>query len=98
MRKNTKINELQQAFDEFHAENPEVYYYFRRFAFEAIDNGKEKFSAYAIVHRIRWEIEFETNDPSYKINNNHIAFYARLFIQQFPEHADFFELRALRGA
>lgn len=91
-------NRLQQEFEEFHAANPRIYHYFRQFAFDAIYNGIRRFSAYAIMQRIRWEIEVNTHGSSYKINNNHIAFYARMFMRDYPEHSDFFQLRVLRAA
>ena len=98
MPQKTRINnKLNQAFQEFHKSNPEVYQYFRWFAFEAIISGRKRFSAYLIANRIRWETQVVAGDVKFKINNNHIAFYARMFTQEFPEHSDLFELRALRA-
>ena len=94
----TEKNKLQQAFEEFHATNPKIYHYFQYFALAAINNGIKRFSAYAIMQRIRWELEVDTHGSSYKINNNHIAFYARLFMSEYPQHKDFFETRTQLSA
>lgn len=97
MRKRKKTNKLRKAFEKFHKAHPEVYQYFRWFASEAIISGRKRFSAYLIANRIRWETQILTGNHKFKINNNHIAFYARMFAQEFPEYSDLFEFRALRS-
>jgi hypothetical protein len=84
---------LEAEFDKFHSENPQVYELFKRFTFEAIKKGHSCYSADAILHRVRWETSIMTTDQEFKINNNHVAFYARLFMDDNPEYAGFFETR-----
>ena len=84
----------QERFDRFHAENPHVYQLFKRFTFEAIKSGRERFSARTVIHRIRWYTTVETEDPQgFKINNNWSPFYARMFVRDHPGHDSFFEVR-----
>ena len=83
-----------RRFAAFHAEHPEVYRLFSRFAFVAIRSGREHYSARAIAHRLRWETQIEqASDEDFKVNNNWIARYAKLFMRDHPQHAGFFRTR-----
>lgn len=80
-------------FEKFHAENPSVYELFKRFAFQVIRRGFQHYSADAIVHRIRWETGVVTQGDDFKINNNWVSAYARMFEREYPEHQGFFRKR-----
>lgn len=83
-----------QAFLKFHERNPQIYRLFCRFTNEALAAGRPRFSARTVIHRIRWYTMVETKDPAgFKINNNWSPFYARLFVEDFPEHRGIFEMR-----
>lgn len=85
----------ETRFGQFHGENPHVYELFKRFTFEAIRSGRERFSARTILHRIRWYTGVETNDPSgFKVNDHWSPYYARLFVREYPQHARLFEMRS----
>lgn len=87
-----------RRFAAFHAEHPEVYRLFCRFAFKAIKAGREHYSARAIAHRIRWETQVvQARDEDFKINNNWIARYAQLFMRDHPKRAGFFRTRKPAG-
>lgn len=98
---------IQQAFDEFHANNGHVYQKFKELALKAINKGKKKISFKMILNVIRWEHFLQTNEQTelflenekvkFKINDAYGSRYARLFIKEFPEHADKIELRELRS-
>ena len=90
-----RIRRLEAAFAKFHAENPHIYELFKRFAWEAIRAGRRKFSARMIFHRMRWYTNVETNDPNFKINNNHSPYYARMWMVDHPEYPGFFNIREL---
>lgn len=82
-----------QAFLDFHARNPHIYQLFCRFALQAAAR-RSRFSARTVLHRIRWYTSVETDDPQgFKVNDHWSPFYARLFEQDHPEHAGFFEKR-----
>jgi len=87
---------LQQKFDKFHEENPHVYEMFKSFALGAIrlceKRNKKYISADFIMHRVRWE-QFTTTDKDFKINNNHISYYSRLFQKDFQEYSHMFRNR-----
>jgi hypothetical protein len=83
---------------QFDKENPQVYTLFKQFTFEAIQAGRKVLSAELIINRIRWETEVVTTGDTYKINQNWKPYYARKFMQDFPEYRDFFRTRRLRSA
>jgi len=88
---------LEKDFLEFHNANPHVWLLFRQFARKAMASGRKSYSANAIFERIRWYTDIDSNDEQgFKVNNNHRAYYTRLFQSQYPNHAHFFRTRTLR--
>jgi hypothetical protein len=81
---------LKQRWWHWHNENPHVYELFERFTFEAINSGHTKLSAWLIINRVRWETDIVTTGREFKINNDYIAFYSRLFMANHPEYEGFF--------
>ncbi len=79
----------------FHLSNPRVYELFERFALEAVRAGRSHFSAKMIWERMRWYSRVETTDPTFKLNNNYHAYYARFFLERHPELDGLFETRRL---
>ena len=74
----------------WHNKNPHVYELFERFTMSAISRGHTRLSAWLVVNRIRWETTVETSGSDFKISNDYIAYYARLFHAQNPEYDGFF--------
>lgn len=88
---------LQQCIS-FHDAHPEVWDLFVRFTFEIINRGYEHYSVNAVFERIRWEIDAGGDGThAFKLNNNYRAFYARRFMNMFPEHRGFFRTRTLKS-
>lgn len=77
--------------------NPEVYELFKAFTFQLIQVGRKHYSADGIGHQIRWHTSIKTTERDFKINNNYIAWYSRLFEADYPEHKGFFRKRKVRG-
>lgn len=85
---------IAERFEQFHADNPEVYRVLVRLAREWINRtGRRHLGIGALTERTRWEIAIATNDPDYKINNNYRAYYARLMMLQERDLRDIFDLR-----
>lgn len=80
--------------DAWMAKHPDVYPLFVRFALE-IASKRTRFSAKAIVERLRWETAVR-GGLDFKIANAVTAYLARRFVRDFPEHASLF-LMAKRG-
>ena len=87
----------KQAWFEWHEKNPEVWKMFERFAFEAIMNGHEKISHWLIINRIRWETSIVTKGGDFKISNDYIAFYARLWKETYPQYDKLFNTKKMIG-
>jgi len=86
----------RQRWLEWHRANPHVYELFKSFTFQAIDRGHKRLSAWLVVNRIRWETAVETNGEDFKISNNFIAYYARLFMEEHPRYRGFFRTKPLK--
>ena len=59
--------------------------------------GFERYSADAILHRVRWEWQVERGDRGFRCNNNWTPALARWFVKRNPGAADFFETRASKA-
>ena len=90
------ITPTRQRWLDWHAANPHVYELFKHFTFEAIGKGHKRLSAWLVVNRIRWETTVETSGDDFKLSNDFIAYYARLFMDDFPEHRGFFRTKPLK--
>lgn len=91
----TKLT-IRERFEAFHSANPQVFQHFKRFAWEAKRMGRSRWSADAIIQRIRWFICIETAGDDFKVNDHFSAEYARLLIAEEPAFEGFFELRKTR--
>ena len=87
---------LKRKWWEWHKQNPHVYELFEKFTLDAISKGHERLSAWLIVNRIRWETAVETRGDDFKISNDFIAYYARLFMHNHPRYEGFLKTKQLR--
>jgi hypothetical protein len=90
------MDDLKKRWWRWHKENPHVYELFKKFTLQAIGRGHRKLSAWLIVNRIRWETSVETSGGDFKISNDYIAYYARLFMVEHPEYNGFFCTKQMR--
>ena len=91
-----QLQERKNKWWSWHKKNPQVWDKFKEYTLEAINSGRSHYSHWAIVNRIRWNREIETKGGEFKISNDYICFYARLFHAKYPEHGDFFRLKPLK--
>jgi hypothetical protein len=90
---------IDARFAAFDAAHPEVWDLFRRFAGELLASGRERYSADAILHRVRWHYAVNAErDEGFKINDHFSSRYARKLRESDERFADFFEFRRLRTA
>lgn len=85
-----------KKFFRFNSENPEIFKLFEKFAVEAKQSGRERFSHWMIINRIRWYTSIETTGKDFKISNDFIALYARALILKRPEFKNFFLLKQMK--
>lgn len=77
----------------FHRANPAVFDLFLDFARKARARGMEHLGARLIGERIRWFVAVETTDHEFKLNNNHLPYYARLAMLVDDDLSGAFERR-----
>lgn len=93
-----EVPDLQAAFLEFHRANPGVWGLFERFTLEAVRAGASKrIGARMVWERIRWEtrVASSAREGAPRLNDHHVPYYARLFMERHPELGPVFETRAL---
>lgn len=73
---------------------PEVAGLFEEYALRLFRTGFERYSARAILHRIRWHFHVDKGDRGFKCNNNWTPKLARWAMSKHPQLYNFFELRA----
>lgn len=88
---------IREGFNKFNMENPHIFQAFEKQVLKAIHNGKKKISAKMIINWIRWHEFLDSTDENFKINDAYQAYYARHFIEKYPEYNGIFELRKLRN-
>ena len=87
-----------KRFAQIDQDNPEVWLLFVRFTQELIGRGFRHHSAYAVMHRVRWETMARLDDDSaYKISNGWIPYYARKYHRLYPHHEGFFICRTAQA-
>lgn len=88
------------AFVRFHTAHPRVWRSFVGYALHLIARGHDRYSADGVMHVVRFHARAgdTAKHDGFRINNNHVASYARAFALTYPEHATFFEQRVRRAA
>ena len=88
---------IREGFQQFNAENPHIFKAFEEQALRAIGKGRDKISAKLIINWIRWHEFLESSDKNFRINDAYQSYYARHFIEKYPQHKEVFEFRKLRN-
>ena len=88
---------IREGFDLFNKENPHIFEQFEKQALAAISKGRTKISSKLIINWIRWNEFLRTSDQNFKINDAYQSYYARYFVEKYPQYKDFFEFRKLRN-
>ena len=97
MLKNEYISPKFRQFMRYDSLNPHVYKLFVGFAEQAKTGNHENLGARAIMEQIRWYTQIITKGDTFKINNNHAAYYARMLMLTDPKNfKGFFRKRKLR--
>ncbi len=95
--KNSSGKSIDEAFRDFHKANPQIYSWFKKYFFHLERKGKKKISGKLIIERVRWEAFVKTTGEDFRINNNFTSRYVRLFIREFPQYSNYFELRTIHA-
>lgn len=76
----------------FHTSHPEIYRLFCQIAFEKRRKGYNKYSSKAIIEEIRWQ-----SGTKVDISNSYTAFYARMFMAEYPSMKGLFKVNFSRA-
>jgi len=88
---------IKEGFDKFNKENPHVFHAFEEQVFKAVERGRKKVSSKLIINWIRWNEFLRTSDKNFRINDAYQSYYARHFVEKYPQYYDIFEFRKLRN-
>ena len=83
----------QHEFEEFNAENPQVYEELVALARQLKEFGHSQYSIKGLWEVLRHRRALETTGNEFKLNNNFTAPYARRIMEQEPDLVDFFGTR-----
>jgi hypothetical protein len=72
---------------------PDVCELFDKLALRVAGDGWQRYSADALLHRIRWEMTIERGNRAFRCNNNWTSLLARWWLARHPEFVGFFETR-----
>ena len=88
------MTRLDDAFLEYHEQNPGVYQAFKEVAFKIKSTGRKHFGAKCIMEYIRFQTMISGQDE-FKINNNYTSRYVRLLEEKYPQFDGFFSKRSI---
>jgi len=80
----------------WHKKNPDFFWLFERFTADAISRGHKNLSGWLITNRVRWETSVVTRGNEYKISNNFIALFARLYMVRHQQYVGFFRTKRMK--
>ncbi len=81
----------------WHQENPWVWREFEALSLE-MAAVRDRYSAWSVIGKLRWEYDLRTTGPEFKITNDYIAYYSRLFMHLHPQHEGFFQTKPFKDA
>lgn len=86
---------IDEAFEEFHGNNPHIYRNLRFLAFQAVNAGRKRIGIKFLFERLRWEycVKSVHDESDYRLNNNFTALYARMLMDAEPCLDGVFEVR-----
>lgn len=89
-RNKVRPSKLTLDFLAFHRDNARVYELYVQFA-RTLARSQSRLGSRAILERIRWETNVETNGATVKIPNAYSAYYSRLFEIDNPQYDGLFQ-------
>lgn len=93
-----RAESIEVRFKRYHLDNPHVYERLREAAMKLVERGHKRLSICMLfeVVRFRGMTSTESNEGAFALCNTYKPFYARLLMDNEPELAGVFELRALK--
>jgi hypothetical protein len=88
---------IKEGFNIFNQNNPHIFEEFEKQVFLAVNKGRSKLSSKLIINWIRWNEFLRTSDKNFKINDAYQSYFARFFVEKYPQYKELFEFRKLRN-
>ena len=88
---------IDQRFQTFVSEHPEVYDELVRLAREAKSRGVSKIGIRLLWERVRWSMLVEKGNDEFAMNDHFHSRMVRLIMEREPDLAGMFETRELRA-
>lgn len=89
---------IEEKFQLFHEENPQVYKQLVSMSYQLKNAGHNKCGMKMLFEILRWRSMLKTAGDEYKLPNSYTSRYSRLIMEQEPELEGFFETRSLHSA
>lgn len=90
---------IQERFELMHKTHPEIYETFCKTIEDIMRRGFKRWSADGVFHIMRYTTKADGRDiERYKLNNDYISRYARMWADEHPQHEGFFKFRELKSA
>lgn len=91
----TPSDRIEVAFNEYHAEHPDVYRQLVNLTRQWVSYGHAKLGIATLFEKLRWEWHQAglKDQDGYKLNNNYRALYARKIMEDNPDLDGIFEIR-----
>lgn len=91
------MGKYRERFEEFHAANPQVYTEFCNIVSELQARGIKRFGVDIVWGKLRYDHAVAVNHTGgrYRLNNNHRAYYSRMWLKDHPLDEFFFDTRRL---
>jgi hypothetical protein len=91
-------SKLEDRWLAFHVANPEVYETICKICQSILDAGEDHWSIAGVWEQLRLERLVKVRmAKKIRLPNNHRAYYARLWLEDHPNHSGFFRKCALRS-
>jgi hypothetical protein len=88
---------IQERFETFHKQHPEVYGYLLALCFDLLHKGRKRYGIRPLCERVRWHFQVEQDlGDEFKLNDHYLSRYARLIVHEHPEFDGFFEVREIK--
>ena len=86
---------LQQRFERFHSENPDVYDALVKLARKVKASGLNHYGIAGLYEVLRYDSAISTNGKPFKLSDNYKSRYSRLIMSQEPDLEGFFSTKEL---
>jgi len=93
---NMRKDDLATRFLYHYRTEPEVYQMFEQFTLQLISKRPDRGSHWMIGNRMRWESTINSSTERYKITNDFLGLYARLFMSRHPQHNEYFQVKEMK--